>query len=192
MEPPDRNTEIGMVLFANRQRVKTNEQVAREVTWMMKIEQAKARGRQVAAGSKQVPAISPEAAGDARDIVAEKFGIGGKKVDQCVTVIDKLDELKMKDDAESKFLRCLLDQSINKAAQRVAILDEREKLPATPAPAPEEKFIYVETKADVMIRLQDNIIDGVEDWTLEKLLRFEKALAVFKARWETQSIEEAA
>jgi ParB/RepB/Spo0J family partition protein len=193
VEPPDRNTEIDMLLAANRQRVKTNEQIAREVTWLMKVEQAKARGRQATAGGKKVPAISPEAVGDARKIVAEKFGIGGKKVDQCVKVIEKLDQLKKEGaDAEVEFLGVLLKKSVNKAENRVAVLDERKKLHATEAPAPAAEIPTVETKADVITRLQEDLVDGIERWPLEKIIRFEKALAEFKSRWEIQIVEEAA
>lgn len=191
VHPVNRNAEIDMLLTANRQRLKSNEQIAREVTWLMRIEQAKARGRQVTVGSKKLPAISPEVVGDARDLVAKKVGIGSKKVDQCVKVIEKLDELE-KDDAEAKKLRGLLKKSVNKAANRVTALDEREKLPVAPAPKPEEPPPNVETKADVMTRLQEDIIDGIEEWPLEKLLRFEKALAGFKSQWETQIEVEAA
>ena len=194
VHPVDANAEVDMLLAANRQRQKTNEQMAREVTWQMKIEQARARGRQVMGGKhNEVPAISPEAAGDARDYVARKMAMGAKKVDQCVAVIEKLDELKAAgNDDEVLNLKRMLEKSVNKAAKRVAVLTEREKHPVAAAQETEEPATAKESKADIITRMQENLVDGIERWSIEKLLLFETALAEFRENWEEQEIKEVA
>jgi ParB family chromosome partitioning protein len=111
--------EISEVLLeSNRQRVKTNEQLAREAANWLKIEKEKARLRQAQAGKeKQVPATSPEAAGEARDLAAKKLGIGGKKVEEATAVIEAIDQLKQKGHKKTaeRLHSTLNDQSVHRA-----------------------------------------------------------------------------
>jgi ParB-like chromosome segregation protein Spo0J len=82
------------LIEANQQRVKTNEQRAREAAEIYRIEQAKARERQINANpGGTLPAKSPEGVGDARDLAGRRIGIGGKKVEQSVQVIEVIDRL---------------------------------------------------------------------------------------------------
>lgn len=78
------------MIEANRQRVKTHEQEAREAAQIYKIEQAKARQRQT---SGTLMAKSPEGGGTARDLAGQRLGIGGKKVEQSVAVVETIDRL---------------------------------------------------------------------------------------------------
>lgn len=86
---------ITTLIEANRQRAKTNEQLAREAACLFQVESDKADLRRANGNSKtNDPAKSPEDVGDAREIVATKLGIGAKKVQQAVTVIGAIDDLR--------------------------------------------------------------------------------------------------
>ncbi|MEY2428872.1 MAG: ParB family transcriptional regulator, chromosome partitioning protein [Verrucomicrobiota bacterium] len=105
------------LIESNRQRVKSNEQIAREAARLFQIEKEKAKIRQSQANTKikDVPAISPGDSGDTRAIVAKKLGVGAKKVDQAVAVVAALEELKRNGDhKEAEVLREALNgKSIN-------------------------------------------------------------------------------
>jgi protein gp37/ParB-like chromosome segregation protein Spo0J len=106
------------LIEANHQRVKSNEQFAREAACLLRVERKKAQLRKTTANSKgDLPAISPGDPGDARDVTAKKLGIGGKKVEQSAAVvaaIDKLDKEGSKDDAD-KLRKELNKFSVNRA-----------------------------------------------------------------------------
>ena len=200
--PADENAAIDLLLNANSQRVKTNEQIARETAFRMKIEQQKARERQATVGAVcKLPAKSPEASGDARAIVAKQMGIGVKKVDQCASVIRKLDQLKNEgNDNEAQALRATLDKSINRAAKKVIVLDLREQYAAVAVARATEQIWQTTTddtagadsKADIITRIQDDLVDGMHTWSLEQLLRFENDLLAFRTAWETTNLKEVA
>lgn len=74
------------LIESNRARTKTQGQIAREASELLRIETELAKQR-MSDGPKKGPAISPEVRGDARDKVANTLGIGAKKVDQAVAVV---------------------------------------------------------------------------------------------------------
>ncbi len=187
--PRDDSAAGELMIHSNRQRIKTNEEIVREIWWLMKFEREKARSRQAAAGRNKVPATSPEG-GEAREAVAAALHVGIKKVDQSVAVVDKLDELDGNgDDAESGELRRMLAQSVNRAFNRVKVLNLRgAKVVPEPAPPGETDG---DTKAEILVRIQENLIDGVETWSIEELTVFEKDLGAFRADWELHHREVA-
>jgi len=106
------------LIESNRQRIKTNEQEAREASCLLEVAKQRARIRKTTANSNtDLPAISPGDTGDARDVVGKKLGIGGKKVDQSsavISAIDKLSESGKKDEAQ-KLRDVLNNGSLNRA-----------------------------------------------------------------------------
>ena len=81
------------LIESNRQRLKTNEQIAREAARLFQIERKKASRRRAQADDREeLPAKSPEeeAVGDARDLAARKAGMGAKKVEQAAAVIETI------------------------------------------------------------------------------------------------------
>ena len=139
---------------ANRQRIKTNEQLAREAAQIFKIEQEKARARQISANLKgTLMAKSPEGGGTARDLAGQKVGMGGKKVEQSVQVIEAIDRLKKDGEHDiAKKLQGELNKFSVSRAHNVA--REMGQLKAVSAPPPTaEDFILIKrwrtmTKAD--------------------------------------------
>lgn len=199
--PEDEFAEVEILVTANRQRVKTNEQVAREAAALMKCEQGKARRRQgVSAGGKPVPANSPELqepTGDARKIVAAKLKIGQKKVDQALAVIEKLDEMKAAGDtAQADDLRQRLGKSFHRAHQKVIVLKKPNLAlaqPPTPEQPESEESSNAKDKNEIIVGL-DCLIDDVLKWPIKKLRLFEKDLATWLEKWKAEYLqgEEAA
>ena len=109
---------------ANRQRIKTNEQLAREAAQIYEIEKAKAHERQSKANRKGKLPVNLPAAGDARDVAGKHLGISGKKVEQAVQVIGAIDRLK-KDGEEAAAEK--LRQELNKYSVSRAHKVAREK-----------------------------------------------------------------
>ena len=187
VDPADDTAAIDLLLAANAQRIKTNEQLAREASARMKIEKEKARRRQAEAGSSKLPAKSPEA-GDSRAVVGKQMGVGPKKIDQFVKVVDKLDELKTNGDSETHAaIAKALEKSANLASKKVDVLNERakhqgqrRKVDSTVTDATEDKQ---EDNATIMARIQDDLVDGMEAWPVERSRAFEQALAEFRANW---------
>ena len=134
------------LIEANRQRVKTNEQEAREAAEVYRIEQAKARARQVNANpGGTLPAKSPEGSGDARDLAGERVGLGGKKVVQSAQVIEAIDRLEKEGehDAAEKIRTELNKYSVNRAftvAQEKGLIKGVTLEP----PAEQDDFILIE------------------------------------------------
>jgi protein gp37/ParB-like chromosome segregation protein Spo0J len=88
------------LVVCNRQRRKTNEQLAREARALLHVEQERARHRQKQLAGRrkkkgEVPANLPGGAetGDARDKVGRQLGTSGKKAEQAAAVADALDGL---------------------------------------------------------------------------------------------------
>jgi ParB-like nuclease domain len=73
-----------MIIEANRQRVKTAEQKAREFTELKRIEAALAKQRQKQ-GRENLP--HPESAGKARDKAAEVVGLSGKTAEKLEAIV---------------------------------------------------------------------------------------------------------
>jgi protein gp37/ParB-like chromosome segregation protein Spo0J len=106
------------LIEANRQREKSNEQIAREAAHLLKVERERASLRQFKANSKsKVPAKSPEDTGDARDVAGRKLGLGAKKIEQAAVVVETIDRLKhLGDEAGAERVRAELNKySVNRA-----------------------------------------------------------------------------
>ena len=201
VHPEDEFAEVEILVTANKQRVKTNEQMSREAAVLMKSEQAKARRRQGAsAGGKPVPANSPELqkpTGDARKIVAAKLHVGQKRVDQAVAVVEKLDQLVAEGDtAGAKDLRQRLRKSVNCAHQKVVVLNK----PAPPlrqaaiVEEPESEESRIAKEKNAIITGLDNLINDALNWPVKKLRLFERDLATWLEKWKAKYLygEEAA
>lgn len=133
------------LIEANRQRIKTTEQMAREAAELFRIEKARARQRQSHGRAKtEVPAKSPEA-GEARELTGRKLGIGGKKVEQAVAVIAAIDRLNDSGDkANAEKLRNELNHyTINRAYE---VARESGLLHAAAPEAPVHKRDYILVK----------------------------------------------
>jgi protein gp37/ParB-like chromosome segregation protein Spo0J len=107
---------VPMLLEANRQRAKTNEQVAREAACLFRVERERAEIRRAHANAKH-PAKSPEQTGDAREIAAKTLGMGAKKVEQAAAVVEAIDRLTKNGRAgEAEIIRSELNRaSVNRA-----------------------------------------------------------------------------
>ena len=193
VNPVDEDAAIDLLLAANSQRVKTNEQIAREAAFRMKIEAGKARVRQASGAAEKVPAKSPEATGDARTIVAKQMNIGAKKVDQCVAIVEALDQL----DASGDTVACAkvtqaLAKSVNKAYQKVIVMSARARHGVRPSAPAVETCAPAVDRAAIIARIQDDLAEGMETWSVESLLAFEKVFPAFKADWFTAHGKEVA
>ena len=120
---------ITALIEANRQRAKTNEQLAREAACLFQVESDKANLRRANGNSKKNdPAKSPEEVGDARELVAAKLGLG-EKVQQAVAVIEAIDDLrKQGKTAKAQAILSVLNRQLNRAHQLVA--QDRVEKPA--------------------------------------------------------------
>jgi protein gp37/ParB-like chromosome segregation protein Spo0J len=131
---------------ANRHRVKSNEQIAREAAHLLRVEKERARNRQGQANSKKkVPAKSPEDVGDARAVAARKLGLGAKKIDQAAAVVATIDRLKKSGDeaAAEKVREQLNKYSVNRAfkvAHESGFLNGAESEP----PVTKQDFILIQ------------------------------------------------
>jgi|HubBroStandDraft_6_1064221.scaffolds.fasta_scaffold134200_4 hypothetical protein len=81
----DELTEELFLIESNRQRVKTDGELAREASELFRIEEAFAKQRQLAG----VRVKSPEG-GKAVEAVGKKLGIGEQKVRQAVAVVEEV------------------------------------------------------------------------------------------------------
>jgi ParB-like chromosome segregation protein Spo0J len=80
------------LIESNRQRVKTPEQVGREVKELLRIESALAKQRMLAGQKIHPRANLPQGiVGKARDKAAEAVGMGGRTADKLIKIIDAVD-----------------------------------------------------------------------------------------------------
>ena len=130
---------------ANRQRIKTNEQLAREATQIYKIEQQRARSRQVNANPKgTLMAKSPEGGGTARDLAGSRLGVGGKKVEQSVQVVEVIDRLEKDGDvAGADKIRGELNKYSVSRAHKVAREKGQLKSVTVAEPVPDD-FVLID------------------------------------------------
>jgi ParB-like chromosome segregation protein Spo0J len=109
-----------MVLDTNKMRVKTAEQLGREVTAWRRIESERAKLRMATnAGGQGMKTFSEAEKGAARDKAAEKVGVSGvtaDKVAAVVAVIDNLERDGKKEEAAQ--LRTLLNEKSIDAAHK--------------------------------------------------------------------------
>jgi hypothetical protein len=78
------------LIESNRQRVKTPEQVGREVRELLRIEKMSAKQRQ-GARTDIVAILPPSSMGKARDKAAEAVGMGARTADKLIKIIDAAD-----------------------------------------------------------------------------------------------------
>ena len=135
------------LIVANKQRTKTNEQLAREAKALLDIEKERAARRQRdLAGTRpnqqpDLPAKCPEGPnpedrhdhqdhqereedperGDARDLVGRQLGVSGKTVDKAVAVVGVIDHLRetAQENAANELRASLNDKSLH-AAHKLA------------------------------------------------------------------------
>jgi ParB-like chromosome segregation protein Spo0J len=93
LDPNDPVAVEQFLIEANRQRVKTPEQTGREIMELRRIEAVFARDRQKLSKGRGVKgrAILPHLKGKARDIAAEKVGMGARTADKLLKVIEAAD-----------------------------------------------------------------------------------------------------
>jgi protein gp37/ParB-like chromosome segregation protein Spo0J len=130
---------LDALIESNRQRVKTNEQAAREYSVVLEVEEERARQRQLA-GLRQaqasVPANLPER-GDARNLAAAKLGRKGRTMEKASAVVAVIDELHANgSSAQAQDLRQVLNgKSVDRAYQQARRDGLIETKPSEPAPA---------------------------------------------------------
>jgi ParB/RepB/Spo0J family partition protein len=109
------------VLVSNKQRQKTNEQIAREFQELKKIEEEKAKKRQATSTGGSNPQLVvnlPQAEkGKSRDLAAEKLGVSGRTAEKAAKVVAKVDELRAegKKKEAQELLSTLNEENVNKA-----------------------------------------------------------------------------
>lgn len=89
---------------ANRQRVKTNEQLGREALVLLEVEEKRALRRMAEAGKSAAPGRPAEKgkervpdlshAGQSRDKVGEQLGVSGKHAEKAASVVEAIDTLE--------------------------------------------------------------------------------------------------
>lgn len=137
------------LIESNRQRQKSNEQVAREAQALLEIESQRARKRQAVAISHRDP--SPEVTGRSRDIVGDKLGVSGKHVERSVAVVNAIDNLRESGKPrEAEQLRTTLNNSAKKAYE-VA----KEAGYITPAPRQQKPEEPPQTKTKSSFSIAD-------------------------------------
>ena len=116
------------LIHANRQRVKTNEQIGREAALLLTIEKERAARRKKESTARagkasgaarngkanEVEPVPPRsgAAGKARDKVGEALGVSGKTAERAAAVVEKIDTLNHEGrDAEAEELRQTLNRN---------------------------------------------------------------------------------
>jgi len=89
------------IIATNKQRQKTNEQIAREFQALKRIEAEKAKERQAESARRNQPQAQKvenfppsEGIGKSRDIAAEKVGLSGRTAEKAAKVVTQVDNLK--------------------------------------------------------------------------------------------------
>lgn len=111
--------EVDVLISCNDQRVKTFSEKAAEMAEMKKIEEERARRRQVEGKRLDLGENFPEGGiGRSSDIVGKKYGVSGKQVDKIVTIHEKAKD----GDEQARGLMKELDagkKSVNSAYQAI-------------------------------------------------------------------------
>lgn len=116
---------IEALIETNRQRTKTGEQLGRETQQLWKVEEERARERQVRKPISVVQNVAPVIDnGKARDHVGQRTGVSGFQAEKAKAVVDAIDDLETqgKQD-EAKKLR----DKLNKKSVGAAHKDAKEK-----------------------------------------------------------------
>lgn len=138
------NLEIEeLLIFANRQRVKTPEQIAREYIKLKEIEAKKAKKRQEQAGRTHKKELVPNSAqaGKAREKAAKAVGIKRDKAEKAAKVVAKIDELKFINQEEAEQLRDTLNKKSVHAAYRKIFPITESASPTEEITTPAEEIV---------------------------------------------------
>lgn len=104
------------LIESNRQRNKTNEQVAREAQALLLIEVERADKRRLAGKKPDLPQPVVDGKGESNRVVGEKLGTSHEFVRQSVAVVNAIDSLRESGkQREAEQLRSTLNQSAKKA-----------------------------------------------------------------------------
>lgn len=170
-ESDDELDVLEALIEANRQRVKTNEQLGREFLELKRIEAERAKLRQLAAqnndAGRAVPENFPELEdrGDARDQAAAKLGISGKQGEKIVKVLGHIDTLRDQgEDDEAERLRAQLNKSVHaaqKAIRRNGLHEELKRVENANTTLPVEERMYRIIYADPPWSYSNNMTDDV-------------------------------
>ena len=174
------------IVAANRQRVKSHEQIGREFKVLLEVETERARVRM----GKGVENFPQDMVGKSRDIAVQRLGVCGKTGEHAAAVVDKIDEMNAAgNNAEAEELRRKLNKSVNGAFNRIKVLNLREQHGDTPASQAEVHVLHVDGKADIITRLQEKLVEATESWSLEKLRALEEALPGILNKFAPQEIQ---
>lgn len=103
------------LIESNRQRTKSNEQIAREAQALLEIESERARKR-LAVRTNLPTVLGQEVNGEAKEIVGQKLGISSSHVHRSVAVVNAIDDLRESGkQREAEQLRVTLNTSAKKA-----------------------------------------------------------------------------
>ena len=185
----DSNNQLDIreaIVAANRQREKTNEQMGREFKVLMQVETERARSRM-----KGVEKFPQDMQGKARDLAAVKLGVSGKTGEHAAAVVDKIDQLNAEGkSADAEDIKRKLNKSVNGAYNRVAVLNLRKRREAAPEQKIDPEVPPVEGKADIITRIQDYVVEGVEEWAIETLRNYEACLKACRSKFEVDNSEQ--
>jgi|GEM_PF-1751420 len=189
----DEDDILTALLEANRQRVKSHEQVGREYRLFLDIETRKAARRQVTnLGGQEREKIPHGEKGKARDKAAEQFGLSGVTAQRCSVVIEAIDTAVDKgQNKKAAKLREALAKSINAAHLIVAGKSKKEKAQAPAAP---EKTPQPETTPDDAIKgveVAVNFLRGQDESSLtaEQKAAWKKAVEQLVGLLEDVGVE---
>ena len=115
------------LIESNRQREKTNEQIAREGDALKTVSAERAKRRQGQRNDLNIVEHVPQCSvnnftnGKARDIAAKKLGVSGKHLDTAIKVVSVIDELSNsgREDEAKQLRQTLNNGSVRKAYQTV-------------------------------------------------------------------------
>ena len=185
-ESDDELDVLEALIEANRQRVKTNEQIGREFQELKRIEAERARIRQLAELKKgtELPVLmnssEREVQGNARDIAAAKIGIKGVQGEKITKVLDHIDTLRdqgFEEDADE--LRKTLNKSAHAAYQAIrrnGLHEELKRVENANTTLPVEKRKYRIIYADppwpyetIQIDYGSSIVDHYPTMSLDDI-----------------------
>jgi hypothetical protein len=141
------------IVHANKQRVKTPEQLAREAQALLRVERLRAKRRLATstggANPRPVEPV-PQAGGKARDKVGGALGVSGRTAGKLAEVADGVDRLRAegKPEQAEEVRRTLNERGAGPAHQKLKVLRGEEPAGKKPAAAPETApDLVVETAA---------------------------------------------
>lgn len=121
-----------VLILANRQRHKTNEQIGREFAELEIIEKARAKKRQSNKADQDGEPVPQAEKGKARDLAGKKLGVSGVTAARAAVVVKKIDELNAKGEVDqAKELASVLNKNAKRAQAMVLGKDPAPKLAAT-------------------------------------------------------------